>query len=104
MNTAERRKRTINKAQIKDSIRFEVIESFEKLESLKVRMEEAKKNLERAERMWKTISEKSEDYREIIDCMDVYIRMQLRYWNTIYDWHIARAQLEKAIGTAVSTK
>jgi len=101
---AERRKRTISKAQIKDSIRFEVRESFEKLESLEIRMEGASKNSERAGRMWKTILEKSEDYREIIDCIDIYIRMQLRYWNTVYDWQIAKAQLEKAVGTAMSIK
>ncbi len=101
---AERRKRTISKAQIKDSIRYEVRESFERLESLKIRLEESKKNLERAERMWKTILEGSRDYREIIDCVDIHREMQLKYWNIVYDWQIVKAQLEKAVGTAVSAK
>ncbi len=87
---------------VKDSVMLEVKDAFEKLHVAKKNIVTAEVALEQARENYRITNlqyqEQMTTSTEVLDAQTYLTQAQVNYYNALYGYHIARAELERAVG------
>ncbi|MBC7327369.1 TolC family protein [bacterium] len=91
-----------NLAQLEDGVRLEVKNAYTSLENARAKLEVAQKVLEQAREAYRLAQARYEagvsTQVELLDTQSALTQAEVNYVNALFDFHIAKINLDKAIG------
>lgn len=91
-----------NLAQLEDTVKLEVKNSYKNLENSRAKLEVAEKVLEQAREAYRLAEARYQagvsTQVELLDTQSALTQAEVNYVNALFDFHIAKINLDKAIG------